>query len=203
MEFDYNKLLNDASGVLSSKNRTEDRLKVPNPEIIYEGKSTIIRNFMDIVDMLNRNPDDVVKYLTKEFGIGANISGRRLIINRKLSEPAIRDKLNSYMSMYVLCYECSSPDTTIEKVGRTYLLVCKACGAEHPIKASREIKENEDQMSEGKQYEVTIAEIGRSGEGHAFYGDFTIYIPGVKKGQHVKIIVKKIKKNLVIAEVVK
>ncbi len=202
MEFDYNKLLNDASDVLSSKNRTEDRLKVPEPEIMFEGKVTIIRNFIDIAEMLNRNPDDLVKYLTKEFGIGATISGRRLLINRKLNESDIKDKLNSYMSMYVLCYECSSPDTTIEKVGRTYLLVCKACGAEHPIKASREIKENEDQITEGKTYDVTVSEIGRSGEGHAFYGDYTIYIPGVKKGQHVKIMVKKIKKNIVIAEVV-
>ncbi len=203
MEFDYNKLLKDASGVLSSKNRTEERLKVPEPEIIYEGKSTIIRNFIDITEMLNRNPEDLVKYLTKEFGIGANVAGRRLIINRKLREEEIREKLNAYMATYVLCYECSSPDTTIQKVGRTYLLVCKACGAEHPIKASREIKENEDQLTEGKTYNVVINEIGRSGEGHAFYSDFTIYVPGTKKGEHVKVKIKKIRKNIAIGEVVK
>ena len=115
MDFDYNKLLNDASGVLSSKTHTEERLKVPEPEIIYEGKATIIRNFLDITEMLNRNPEDLVKYLTKEFGIGANISGRRLVINRKLREEEINDKLNAYMATYVMCYECSSPDTTIEK----------------------------------------------------------------------------------------
>ncbi|EQB73768.1 MAG: hypothetical protein AMDU4_FER2C00040G0009 [Ferroplasma sp. Type II] len=203
MEFDYNKLLKDASGVLSSKNRTEERLKVPEPEIIYEGKSTIIRNFIDITEMLNRNPEDLVKYLTKEFGIGANVAGRRLIINRKLREEEIREKLNAYMATYVLCYECSSPDTTIQKVGRTYLLVCKACGAEHPIKASREIKENEDQLTEGKTYNVIINEIGKSGEGHAFYSDFTIYVPGTKKGEHVKVMIKKIRKNIAIGEVVK
>ncbi|AGO60243.1 MULTISPECIES: translation initiation factor IF-2 subunit beta [Ferroplasma] len=203
MEFDYNKLLKDASGVLSSKNRTEDRLKVPEPEIIYEGKSTIIRNFIDITEMLNRNPEDLVKYFTKEFGIGASVAGRRLIINRKLREEEIREKLNAYMATYVLCYECSSPDTTIEKVGRTYLLVCKACGAEHPIKASREIKENEDQLTEGKTYTVQITEIGKSGEGHAFYGDFTIYVPGTKKGERPKVLIKKIRKNIAIGEVVK
>ncbi len=203
MEFDYNKLLKDAAGVLSSKNRTEERLKVPEPEIIYEGKSTIIRNFIDITEMLNRNPEDLVKYLTKEFGIGANVAGRRLIINRKLREEEIREKLNAYMATYVLCYECSSPDTTIQKVGRTYLLVCKACGAEHPIKASREIKENEDQLTEGKTYNVVINEIGRSGEGHAFYSDFTIYVPGTKKGEHVRVMIKKIRKNIAIGEVVK
>ena len=203
MEFDYNKLLNDASGVLSSKTHTEERLKVPDPEIIYEGKATIIRNFLDIAEMLNRNPEDLVKYITKEFGIGASINGRRLVINRKLREEDIKDKINAYMATYVLCYECSSPDTTIEKVGRTYLLVCKACGAEHPIKASREIKENEEQISEGKAYTVTINEIGRSGEGHAFYGDFTIYVPGTKKGDHIKVLIKKIRKNIAIGEVVK
>ena len=203
MEFDYNKLLNEASDVLSQKNKTEERLKVPDPEIIYEGKSTIIRNFLDIADMLNRNPEDIMKYLTKKFGIGANIVSRRLIINRKIKEDDLREKMNEYMAAYVLCYECNSPDTTIEKVGRTYLLVCKACGAQHPIKITREIKENEDELLEGKTYSVAVSEIGRSGEGHAFYGEYTIYIPNVKKGEHVRVLIKKIKKNIAIAEVSK
>ncbi len=203
MEFDYNKLLNEASGVLSKKNTTEERLKVPDPEIIFEGKSTIIRNFIDIADMLNRNPEDIMKYLTKKYGIGANIVSRRLVINRKIKEEDLKEKINEYMATYVLCYECNSPDTTIEKVGRTYLLVCKACGAQHPIRVTREIKENEDELLEGKTYNVTVSEIGRSGEGHAFYGDYTIYIPNVKKGEHVKVLIKKIKKNIAIAEVAK
>jgi len=203
MDFDYNKLLNDASDVLSQKNKFEERLKVPEPDIIYEGKTTIIRNFLDIADMLNRNPEDIVKYLTKEFGIGANIDQRRLIINRKISEEEIRAKMDQYMATYVFCYECNSPDTVIEKVGRTSLLVCKACGAQHPIRTVREIKEEESELSEGKTHNVTVTEIGRSGEGHARYGDFIIYIPGVKKGQNVRVLIKKIRKNIAIAEVVK
>ncbi len=203
MSFDYDKLLNDASGVLSQKNKFEERLKVPVPDIIYEGKSTIIRNFIDIADMLNRNPQDIVKYLTKEFGIGANISQKRLIINRKIKESEIREKMDEYMATYVLCYECNAPDTTIEKAGRTYLLVCKACGAQHPIRATREIKEEETELSENKTYNVIVTEIGRSGEGHARYGEYTIYIPNVKKGQTVKVLIKKIKRNIAIAEVVK
>ncbi len=203
MSFDYDKLLKDASGVLSQKNKFEERLKVPIPDIIYEGKSTIIRNFIDIADMLNRNPQDIVKYMTKEFGIGANISQRRLIINRKIKESEIKEKMDEYMATYVLCYECNSPDTAIEKTGRTYLLVCKACGAQHPIRATREIKEEETELSENKTYNVTVTEIGRSGEGHARYGEYTIYIPNVKKGQNVKVLIKKIKRNIAIAEVVK
>ncbi|SMD31180.1 translation initiation factor IF-2 subunit beta [Picrophilus oshimae] len=200
MNFDYNKLLERASGVLSSKTKNESRLKIPEPDVIYEGKSTIIRNFIDITEMMNRDPEDVIKYLTKEFGIGAVLSGQRLIINRKVSEDEIQSKMNEYMATYVICYECKSPDTEIQKIGRTYLLVCKACGAQHPIRSNREIIENSNGIEIGKEYTVTIESTGSAGEGIARYQGYTIYVPKAKKDERVKIIIRKIKRNVAIAE---
>ena len=101
------------------------------------------------------------------------------------------------------CYECNSPDTEITKENRVSVIVCKACGAQHPINSSREITINRDQIEEGKRYTVTIDEIGKSGEGRTKLYGFRIIVPGAKKGQTVKVEVKKIRDGTAIAEVIK
>ncbi len=199
---DYEKLLSKAEPVLSGSNKNQERLQIPEPDIIYEGKVTIIRNFMDMVDLINRDPKHISKFLMTEFGIGVNISGKRLIINRKISADQINTKIRQYMDSFVICYECNSPDTDIQKIGRTNVLVCKACGAQHPIRIASETAHEDEKIEEGKMYTVQISRIGASGEGRAFYRGYNIFVPGVKKGDVVKVNIKKIRNNTAIAEVV-
>ncbi len=204
MTFDsYEKLLNDASDILSASTVSQERLKIPRPILMEEGKQTIVRNFVDISDMINRNEREVAKFFMKEFGIGVNVDGRRLIINRKISDEEFNNKLEQYLNVYVRCYECNSPDTEIVKEGRVSVIRCKACGAQHPISPSRELTINRDQVEEGKRYTVTIMEIGKSGEGRTKLYGYTIIVPGVKKGQTVQVEVKKIREGSAIAHVVK
>ena len=204
MSFDsYEKLLNDASDILSASTVSQERLKIPKPILMEEGKQTIVRNFMDILDIINRNERDVAKFFMKEFGIGVNVEGRRLIINRKVTEEEFITKLEQYLNVYVRCYECNSPDTEIVKEGRVNVIRCKACGAQHPISPSRELTINRDQIEEGKKYTVTINEIGKSGEGRSKLFGYTIIVPGTKKGQTVLVEVKKIREGTAIAQVVK
>ena len=135
--------------------------------------------------------------------IGFWVDGRRLIINRKISDEEFNNKLEQYLNVYVRCYECNSPDTEIVKEGRVSVIRCKACGAQHPISPSRELTINRDQVEEGKRYTVTIMEIGKSGEGRTKLYGYTIIVPGVKKGQTVQVEVKKIREGSAIAHVVK
>lgn len=199
---DYEKLLSKAESVFSGSNKNQERLKIPEPDIIYEGKMTIIRNFMDMVEMINREPKHIAKFLMTEFGIGVNITGKRLTINRKISADQINSKIRQYMDSFVICYECNSPDTEIEKMGRTSVLVCKACGAQHPIRMASESAHEDEKIEEGKMYTVQISKIGSSGEGRAFYRGYNIFVPGVKKGDVVKVNIKKIRNNTAIAEVI-
>jgi translation initiation factor 2 subunit 2 len=106
------------------------------------------------------------------------------------------------MDSFVICYECNSPDTEIEKMGRTNVLVCKACGAQHPIRMASESAHEDEKIEEGKMYTVQISKIGASGEGRAFYRGYNIFVPGVKKGEVVKVNIKKIRNNTAIAEVI-
>ena len=199
---DYEKLLSKAESVFSGSNKNQQRLQIPEPDIIYEGKMTIIRNFMDMVEMINREPKHIAKFLMTEFGIGVNISGKRLTINRKISADQINTKIRQYMDSFVICYECNSPDTEIEKMGRTSVIVCKACGAQHPIRMASESAHEDEKIEEGKMYTVQISKIGSSGEGRAFYRGYNIFVPGVKKGDVVKVSIKKIRNNTAIAEVI-
>ncbi len=199
---DYDSLLKKTEGILSKSTVSEARLQIPDPDIIHEGKVTIVRNFADIVELINRDPKHISKFLMTEFGIGVTISGRRLTINRKISADQISAKIRQYMESYVTCYECKSPDTEIQKIGRTYVLTCKACGAQHPIRIAAEVKADDTKIEEGRTYTVEITKIGGSGEGRAFYRGFNIFVPGVKKGDTVKVLIKKIRNNIALAQVV-
>lgn len=202
-DYDYNELLKKAEGTFSKADKRESRLKIPEPDVLYEGKATIVRNFGDIIEVINRDAQQVSKYLTKEFGIGANIDGKRLIINKKVTQEEVSSKINKYMEIYVKCYECGSPDTEIRREGRTDLLICKACGSQNPIRPTRDIRTSEADVEEGKEYTVTITEIGQSGEGKASFKGYTVIVPGAKKGETVRVIIKRIRKSVAIGQAVK
>jgi len=53
-DLDYNKLLKRVSGITSTKIVDEERFKVPNADIFYEGNTTVFKNFDKVADILNR-----------------------------------------------------------------------------------------------------------------------------------------------------
>ena len=199
---DYESLLKKTADVLSKSNVNQQRLQIPEPDIMQEGKVTIVRNFMDIVEMINRDPKHVAKFLMKELGIGVSIDSRRLLINRKVSYEQVKEKISQYMDSYVRCYECRAPDTEIQRIGRVDVLVCKACGAQHPIRLVREAKTSELKPEEGKEYSVTVTEVGKSGEGRSHLGGYVIVVPGGKKGQTVKVRIKKVLGTTAFSEII-
>ncbi len=73
-----------------------------------------------------------------------------------------------------------------------------------PIRAVRESRASEQGgLEEGKQYVVEVSTVGPSGEGRANYrGGYTILIPGAKKGETVRVLIKKVKNNTAVAEIV-
>ncbi len=200
---DYMSLLNKAEGAFSDSTEVQSRLKIPEPDVILEGKATIVRNFQDIADLLNRPAKKIMKHFTRELGIGVAQDGRRLIINKKVDANTIQQKIKEYMDSYVICYECGSPDTEIQRIGRVDVLVCKACGAQHSVKMSKDSKKLEADVEEGRKYTVTISDVGTSGEGKANYQGYTILVPGGKKGETVEVLIKKIRRRTAISEIVK
>ncbi len=200
-DYDYQSLLKKAEGTFSKSDKRESRLKVPNPEVIYEGKTTILRNFGEMVEVINRDERHITKYLMKELGIGVSVRNDQLVINRKVSDSLIADKVRQYMDTFVICYVCSAPDTEIRRVGRTDVMFCKACGAQNPIRGSRENRVEEVTVEEGKTYQVTVTEVGKSGEGKANLHGVSIIVPGGHKGQEVRVLIKRLRNGVAIGEI--
>ncbi len=200
--YDYSELLKKAKSSVKSREERK-RFQVPNPEVIYEGKLTIIKNFREIVDTINRDQEHIFKYLLKQFGLSGEVTDGRLILKGKSLEANIHKAIQEYLRTYVQCYECGNYDTELVRQNRNEIVKCKACGAERPLYARREIRFVEEKVEEGKIYEFVVTDLNRDGDGIAIKGDITIMIPGAKKGEKVKVRIDRMKKNYALGVLVK
>lgn len=201
---DYNTLLSRARDGLPEHTSTHERFEIPEPELLFEGKTTVFRNFGDIADRLNREMEHLLGYLLKELGTAGAMDARRIIFKSKLNSKQITDKLEDYAKTYVLCTECNRPDTKLIKDGRTLVLDCTACGAHRPVrvrKASRAAQE-EQGIQEGETYTLMITGVGRKGDGIVRQGRIVVYVNGGKKGQTVQVRIDKVSGNVAFGHIV-
>ncbi len=189
----YAQLLARAKKALPDALSSGERFQVPAPDIVYEGKTTILRNFEDIVQAIRRDPDMVLTYLLRELGTAGTLEGRRVVFKSKVTSLAVEERIKSYVDAYVLCQECGRPDTRLVKEDRIAMLECDACGARRPVKAVKKAaKVEEAPLVEGKVYEMMIQDIGKKGDGIAKLDKYIIYVPGTAKGAIVKVFIEKI-----------
>ena len=189
----YDQLLARAKKALPDALSSGERFQVPAPEIVYEGKTSILKNFEDIVQAIRRDPDMVLTYLLRELGTAGTMEGRRVVFKSKITEQQVEERVKSYVEAYVLCQECGRPDTRLVKEDRIAMLECDACGARRPVKAVKKAaKVEEAPLVEGKVYELMIQDIGKKGDGIAKLDKYVIYVPGTAKGAIVKVFIEKI-----------
>ena len=170
-----------------------ERFQIPDAELISEGKTTVLRNFIDITTAINRDPDQVLQYLLRELGTAGAAEERRVVFKGKVTAAQVADRLKSYIETYVTCSECGRPDTRLVKEDRVAILECDACGARRPVKmVKKQAKVEEAVLAEGKVYEVMIQDIGKKGDGIAKKDKYIIYVPGTAKGTIVKVFIEKI-----------
>ena len=137
MDLDYDKLLERAREGLEDVMQNAERFSPPVPEIMHEGsKKTIIRNFSEIVDSLRRDETHLYKFLLQELGTAGSVNNRRLVLQGRVPEKKIKDRIKSYIETFVVCQECNRPDTSFLRTGRTLNLHCEACGAKRPIRTN-------------------------------------------------------------------
>ncbi|MGC8497537.1 MAG: translation initiation factor IF-2 subunit beta [Thermoplasmata archaeon] len=201
--FDYESLLKRAREKMPMLTTSNERFQIPEADLMIEGKNTIFRNFVEVAKKIDRDPSHLSKFLLRELGTAGVLQGDRLIFKGKVSPINVKLKINDYIKVYVLCYECGSPDTMLRKEDRIEILVCKACGASRPVSAKIDIRVQEEKIEEGKIYDLEISDLSRDGDGIARKGEYMIYVPGSKKGQKLKVKIEKIKKNIGFGSIVK
>lgn len=202
--YDYKSLLKKVIENTPKKEVVEDRFKLPKAEIFYEGNTTVIKNFDKIADAINRSPDLILKFLLGGLGTAGEISGTRVVFQGKIPAKNIQDKIKDYIDVYVMCSECNRPDTHLVKQGRTLLIRCDACGAFRSVKSRKRktVQKPSDALKEGELYDLTIKDIGKKGDGIAYYDKYTIYVTGAVKGSAVKVKIEKISGTVAFGRIV-
>ena len=193
----YKSLLARARSKLPEKVTAHERFQLPDVDVIYEGKTTVLRNFGDIVDLIRREPDQILGTLLKELGTAGTLEGRRVVFKGRVAAKAIDDKIKGFVELFVLCQECNRPDTHLIKEGRTIILECEACGAHRPVTIRKGLKAAEPPaLEEGKVYALVIEDVGKKGDGIAKKGGYTIFVTGAVKGASVRVRIDKISGNV-------
>ena len=127
-----------------------------------------------------------------------------MVFQGKIPARSIQDKLKDYIDTFVMCSECNRPDTHLVKQGRTTLIRCDACGAFRSVKSRKKkiVQQPTETLKEGETYDLTIKDIGRKGDGLAFFDKFTIYVAGAMKGTTVKVKIEKISGTVAFGRIV-
>ena len=193
MALGYDSLLKRAKEAMPKPVTGGERFQVPEPDLIVEGKTTVLRNFLEITEAINRSPIQVLQYLLRELGTAGAQEDRRVVFKGKVTTQQVAERLKAYIDTYVMCSECNRPDTRLVKEDRVAILECDACGARRPVKVVKKAaKVEEAALAEGKVYEVMIQDIGKKGDGIAKKDKYVIYVPGTAKGSIVKVFIEKI-----------
>jgi len=203
-DIEYKKLLNNII-TQTDKEIVEDRFKMPKADIFYEGNTTVIKNFDKISTIINRDPKLILKYLLGGVGTAGEMVGNRVIFQGKIPSRQIQDKLKEYIDSFVICSECGKPDTHLVKKGRATLIRCDACGAFRSVKSRKKkttIKPQDKTLKEGSVYELTIKDIGRKGDGVAFFDKYVVYVNGAVKGSTYKVKIEKVSGTVAFGRIV-
>jgi len=203
---DYKSLLKRVQEDASFKKlETEERFTIPKVDVLYEGRTTILRNFEKILSALNRDADHLLKFFLRELGTAGEKDGPRAVFQGKIPASQIQNKLEEYVEIYVLCQECNRPDTQLVKKDRMLFLRCDACGAVRSISTRKKkavVQKPGETLEKGQIYEVTISDIGKKGDGVAHLGKYVIYVPYAIKGATVKVKIEKISGTIAFGRVV-
>jgi translation initiation factor 2 subunit 2 len=133
MERNYEELLKRAYSQIPQVSLKRERLQLPKINLSVIGMRTIIYNFKEIADALGRDPQHLLKFLTRETATAATLQESRAIFKGKFSHETFERLIQRYIESFVTCPVCKRPDTNIVKEKRLSFLVCEACGAKSPV----------------------------------------------------------------------
>ncbi|MEK6918231.1 MAG: translation initiation factor IF-2 subunit beta [Nanoarchaeota archaeon] len=131
----YENLLEGIYKKVKKVESSNERFEIPKVEGHFEGKKTILTNFIQIASYIRRTPVHFQKYLLKELAVSGQTEGERLVLNMKVPSAKITQKIEDYAKEFVICKECGKPDTELIKEERFMFVKCLACGAKHAVRS--------------------------------------------------------------------
>jgi len=111
------------------------RFTIPTPNIIHEGRRTVIFNFKQLATALNREPKFITSFIGREIAAPAIYDDPRLIIQAKVDKRTFDAVINKFLKKFVICPACKGPDTKLVRMRRILAIKCEICGTETPVEA--------------------------------------------------------------------
>jgi translation initiation factor 2 subunit 2 len=132
---EYEELLDSLYKKLPKKSRASERFEPPRFSSFMQGNQTMIRNFLEVATALRREPQHLLKFISKELATAGNYDAGRAMLQGKFKEEQLNSRLSAYIKEYVMCNECKKPDTTLTTFEGAKYKRCEVCGARAPVKA--------------------------------------------------------------------
>ncbi|MGY8755033.1 MAG: translation initiation factor IF-2 subunit beta [Candidatus Poseidoniales archaeon] len=132
--FEYEELLDRARSNIPEEISSRARWTLPDPQIMIEGSNTIFRNFVEVVNHMDRDDNHVYQFILNELGTSGSRDGPRARFKGRIPPKRIKKTIVNYVNTFIKCGQCKAPDTHFIKQDRTTLLKCQACGATRPVK---------------------------------------------------------------------
>jgi translation initiation factor 2 subunit 2 len=134
LNYNYDELLKRARAEVPEVTLKKERLELPRLFVTMVGMRTTISNFKEVADTLDRDPQHILKFLTREMATAATYHDGRAIFQGKFPRDTFERLLSRYTESFVTCPVCKRPDTKIVKEKRLSFIVCNACGAKSSVK---------------------------------------------------------------------
>ena len=133
MEKDYKTMLSRAYENLPDVVAEVDRFQIPRAIVRRQGRRSVIQNFKEIAERLQRPPEHLLKFLLRETATRGNFDGDKVVFQGRFNADSIRNLIEIYTKKYVVCPVCGRPDTNVVREKRLSFLQCDACGARSSI----------------------------------------------------------------------
>jgi len=132
----YEELLERAYKLLPRRRpkSSVERFTLPRFEVTISGKRVYITNFKNVAELLNREPQVLLRYILKETALPGYYEEGVAVIQGETSPQLLNKLLERFFNDYVKCPVCGSPDTLLVKEKKLMSIKCMACGAISPVK---------------------------------------------------------------------
>jgi translation initiation factor 2 subunit 2 len=140
-DYKYEELLSRMFQLLLANNPElagdRKRFVMKPPQVVRDGaKKVVFVNFPEICKAMRRQGEHVFNFMLAELGTTGSIDGsQRMVIKGRFQPKAVEHVIRKYVSEYVMCSSCKSPDTELHKENRLYFVQCNKCGARRSVAA--------------------------------------------------------------------
>jgi translation initiation factor 2 subunit 2 len=112
----YTTLLDELFDIITDNNQLfgNKNISISKPDIKYENRKTYWYNFGKNCSQINRNIEQLKKFIDKEMSVESSINEKsNIIIKGRYNFIMIASAYKKYIKNYVICSSCKSMDTEI------------------------------------------------------------------------------------------